>query len=165
MTPQTHPASARVVVLKPIREGFRAKHVVLATECKEDFRELCDDLEAEWLPATRTEQFMVEQMAVSQWKLTRLEIGEVSMYAQSLDGRLQLPILCKISTLQSRLEHSYFQAMRQLEHLQQVRRVRAAEQQRAAKAAVPDRPAGPEPVSSPRWQPTPAPAPAPAART
>jgi hypothetical protein len=157
--------SARARALKPIREGFRAKHVVLPNETQADFSELCDDLEDEWQPRTRTEQFMVEQMAVSQWKLTRLEIGEVSMYTQSLDGRLQLPILCKISALQSRLERSYFQAMRQLEHLQQVRRVRAAQEAQAAKVAREEAVKNqPEPIESNIWL-APTQAPQPAART
>jgi hypothetical protein len=149
--------------LRPIREGFRAKHVVLPSESKSEFSELCDDLEEEWQPQTRTEQFMVEQMAVSQWKLTRLEIGEVSLYAQELDGRAQLPLISKISALQARLERSYFQAMRQLEHLQAGRRVRAAQQEKAAQP-VPANHSYRE--SSTRQAPsTTAPAPIPVSRT
>jgi hypothetical protein len=154
--------------LKPIREGFRAKHVVLTSESQQDFSELCDDLEDEWQPQTRTEQFMVEQMAVSQWKLTRLEIGEVSLYTQELDGRAQLPLICKISALQSRLERSYFQAMRQLEHLQTSRRLRAAQQEKAARSAAAEAPSDQPRRESSAWQApksTPAPAPMLVSRT
>jgi hypothetical protein len=162
MSPQNYAPSGRAVVLKPIREGFRARQVVLPTENKQDFSELCDDLEDEWQPQTRTEQFMVEQMAVSQWKLTRLEIGEVSLYTQELDGRAQLPLVCKISALQARLERSYFQAMRQLEHLQTNRRLRAAQERQAAKSAHEVQVNHPEPMKSNTYQserPIPAPAP------
>jgi hypothetical protein len=108
---------------------------------------------------------MVEQMAVSQWKLTRLEIGEVSLYAQELDGRAQLPLICKISALQARLERSYFQAMRQLEHLQAGRRVRAALEQKAAKVALDQRPVNPPEPESIVWQAPVTLAPVPTART
>jgi hypothetical protein len=159
------PGSARARALKPIREGFRAKYVVLPSESRHEFSELCDDLEAEWQPQTRTEQFMVEQMAVSQWKLTRLEIGEVSLYAQELDGRAQLPLICKISALQARLERSYFQAMRQLEHMQASRRHRAALEQKAAKVALDQRPVNPPEPESIVWQAPVTLAPIPTART
>ena len=168
MAYQSYPAAgpARARALKPIREGFRARQVVLPTESKPDFYGLCDDLEDEWQPQTRTEQFMVEQMAVSQWKLTRLEIGEVSLYTQSLDGRAQLPLICKISALQARLERSYFQAMRQLEHLQTSRRLRAAQQRQAAREEPTTPPQ--EPINSMicrAQQTAPVTPPAPAART
>src|SRR5438132_5549018 len=69
------PEGKAAVRLNALRHGLRAHTVVLPGEKSEAFHQLCDDLEAEWQPQTRTEQLYVEQMAVSQWKLRRIEIG------------------------------------------------------------------------------------------
>src|SRR6266404_4653634 len=65
--PQT-PEGKAAVKLNALRHGLRARTVVLPGENSEDFQQLCDDLETEWNPASRSEQFYVEQMAISQWK-------------------------------------------------------------------------------------------------
>src|SRR6266545_2540541 len=102
------PEGKAAVRLNSLRHGFRARVVVLPGENREEFQKLCDDLEIEWRPQTRTEQFMVETMAVSQWKLARLERGEHSIYEQSVPARQQLPLIGTISQHQYRLERSYF---------------------------------------------------------
>src|SRR6266536_2282508 len=51
------------------------RRVVLPGESREEFQQLCDDLEVEWHPKTRTEEFSLEQMAVSQRKLRRTEVA------------------------------------------------------------------------------------------
>ena len=57
------------------RPASRTAHstVVLPGENPEDFQQLCDNRETEWQPQSRTEQFYIEQMAISQMKLTRIE--------------------------------------------------------------------------------------------
>src|ERR1700719_1142617 len=73
------------VSMNALRHGLRARTVVLPGEDPTEFHQLCDDLQVEWHPQSRTEQFYVEQMAVSQWKLTRMEVVEVNIFKDT-DG-------------------------------------------------------------------------------
>src|SRR5712692_9034722 len=68
-----------------------AHTVVLPGENTQDFQQLCDDLETEWNPQSRTGQFYVEQMAISQWKLTRIELAEKSIVTQEVAAKIQIP--------------------------------------------------------------------------
>ena len=49
--------------LNGLRHGLRARTVILPGENADDFHQLCEDLEAEWHPQSRTEHFYLEQMA------------------------------------------------------------------------------------------------------
>src|ERR1700756_3569238 len=81
------PEGKAAVRLNALRHGLRAHTVVLPGENPEQFQQLCDDLEAEWQPQTQTELLYVEQMAVSQWKLRRMEIGEASLLVQKFGAK------------------------------------------------------------------------------
>src|SRR6202051_5297830 len=85
------PEGKAAVSMNALRHGLRARSVVLPGEDREEFNELCDDLEVEWHPQSRTEQFYVEQMAVSQWKLIRMEVGEVAIFQDVEGAKSQLP--------------------------------------------------------------------------
>src|SRR5436190_24326419 len=121
--------------LDPLRNGFRARTVVLPDEYPSEFNQLCDDLEAEWQPQSRTEQFYLEQMAVSQWKLTRMEVAEQSIFEQTEGPKVQVPLLDRIWKCQCRLERSYAQAQRELQKLQSARREPAAAKRQPARPA------------------------------
>src|ERR1022692_4704268 len=110
-----------VFVLKFLRDGLRARAVVLPSENRGEFNELCDNLELEWRPQTRTEQFYLEQMAVSQWKLIRMETGEVDLFDRFGSTTSKLSELDRYSQCQSRLERSYVRAQHELERLQKPR--------------------------------------------
>ena len=118
--PQT-PEGKAAVKLNALRHGLRARTVVLPGENSEDFQQLCDDLETEWNPASRSEQFYVEQMAISQWKLTRIEVAEKSIVTQEAAAKIQIPLLERLWQSQCRLERSYARAQRELERLQKSR--------------------------------------------
>src|SRR5216684_4990795 len=90
------PEGKAVVSLNSLRHGLRARTVVLPGENRQEFHRLCDDLETEWQPHTRTEQFYLEQMAVSQWKLTRMEVGEADIFGQIAPGKSQLLVLDRL---------------------------------------------------------------------
>src|SRR5438128_10219859 len=81
-TGPTTPEGKAAVRLNALRHGLRARTVVLPGVRPEEFQQLCDDLEAEWQPESRTEQFYVEQMAISQWKLNRMQMAELSTFDQ-----------------------------------------------------------------------------------
>src|SRR6266403_4689437 len=112
------PEGKAAVKLNALRHGLRARTVVLPHENSEDFQQLCDDLETEWNPASRSEQFYVEQMAISQWKLTRIEVAEKSIVTQEAAAKIQIPLLERLWQSQCRLERSYARAQRELERLQ-----------------------------------------------
>src|SRR6266487_1973580 len=81
------PEGKAAVRLNALRHGLRARTVVLPGEQPEEFQQLCDDLEVGWRPKSRTEQFYVEQMAASQWKLNRMEMAERSVLDQVTDAK------------------------------------------------------------------------------
>src|ERR1700745_940240 len=116
------PEGKAAVRLNALRNGLRAHTVVLPGEKSEAFQQLCEDLEAEWQPETRTEQLYVEQMAVSQWKLRRMEIGEASLLVQKFGAKNQIPLLDRLWQAEARLERSFTRAQRELERLQKSRR-------------------------------------------
>ena len=116
------PEGKAAVSMNALRHGLRARTVVLLGENREEFNQLCDDLEVEWHPQSRTEQFYVEQMAVSQWKLTRMEVGEVAIFEDVAASTTKLPLLDRLWQAECRLERSYARAQRELERLQNSRR-------------------------------------------
>src|SRR5438132_6527520 len=121
------PEGKAAVRLNALRHGLRAHTVVLPDEKSEEFQQLCDDLEAEWQPQTRTEQLYVEQMAVSQWKLRRMEIGEASLLVQKFGAKNQIPLLDRLWQAEARMERSFTRAQRELERLQKLRSTHAAD--------------------------------------
>src|SRR6266478_7084028 len=122
------PEGKAAVRLNALRHGLRAHTVVLPGENPENFQQLCDDLAAEWQPQTRTEQLYVEQMAVSQWKLRRMEIAEASLLVQKFGAKNQIPLVDRLWQAESRLERSFTRAQRELERLQKSRREQPRDQ-------------------------------------
>ena len=86
------PRGGAVVRLQPLRQGLRARSVVVPGESQDDFNRLCDELEAEWRPQSRAEQFLLEQIAVSQWKLARLERDEAGLCGPGIDARERIAL-------------------------------------------------------------------------
>src|ERR1700680_837099 len=115
------PEGKAAVSMNALRHGLRARTVVLPGENREEFTQLCDDLEGEWNPQSRTEQFYVEQMAVSQWKLIRMEVSEVNLFKDNDSAKNQLPLLDRLWQAECRLERSYARGQRELLRLQNSR--------------------------------------------
>src|SRR5579864_6621474 len=103
--------------MNALRHGLRARSVLLPGENPDEFHQLCNDLEAEWRPQSRTEQFYVEQMAVSQWKLVRMEVVEVNVFKDT-DPKNQLSSLDRLWQAECRLERSFSRAQHELQRLQ-----------------------------------------------
>lgn len=133
-----------VVRLNALRYGLRARSILLPGENPEEYHQLCADLESGWQPQNRTEQLLVEQMAVAQWKLARLEVGERSIFAQTMPAEKQMALLDRFSTQRSRLERSFSKAAHDLEHFQKTRPARQAQQDPAPRPLAPE-PSGPRP--------------------
>ncbi len=115
------PEGKAAVRLNPLRHGLRARATLLPPENSEDFHQLCDDLEAEWQPQTRTEQLLLEQMAVSQWLLMRFALSEAGVFMNQMPVKDQFDLLERYAAQRARLERSFSKAMHDLEHLQQHR--------------------------------------------
>jgi hypothetical protein len=115
------PEGKAAVRLNALRHGMRARSILLPGENPEERDRLCADLENEWRPQNRTEQLLVEQMAVAQWKLARLEVGERSIYMQDIGAERQLALLDRFSVQRGRLERSFSRAMRELQDLRKTR--------------------------------------------
>ncbi len=143
------------VRLNALRHGLRARTILLPGENAGEFHRLCADLESDWNAQTRTEQLLVEQMAVAQWKLARLEVGERSIFTQDMPAGQQMALLDRFSTQRGRLERSFSKAMRELEHLQKSRPARAEqaaaarEPQLLAPCPLPPAPERPAAVAAP----------------
>src|SRR5256885_12959938 len=71
---------------------------------------------------SHTEQIYVEQMAVSQWKLRRMEIAEASLLVQKFGAKNQIPLVDRLWQAEARFERSFTRAQRELERLQKSRR-------------------------------------------
>ena len=112
------PEGKAAVSMNALRHGLRARSVLLPGEDRQEFTQLCDDLEVEWHPQSRTEQFYVEQMAVSQWKLCRMEVTEVNIFKDADSAKNQLSLLDRLWQAECRLERSYARAQRELQRLQ-----------------------------------------------
>jgi len=104
------PEGKAIVRLNSLRHGLRARTVVLPGESREEFNQLCDDLEAEWRPKSSSAQFYLEQMAISQWKLIRMEGSEANIFQEAPRGQASLPLLDRLWQAQCRLERSYARA-------------------------------------------------------
>jgi hypothetical protein len=158
------PEGKAAVSMNSLRHGLRARTVVLPGENREEFTQLCDDLEGEWQPQSRTEQFYLEQMAVSQWKLIRLEVGEVNIFKDPDSAKNQVPLLDRFWQAQCRLERSYARGQHELERLQKSRRDQAPQPEEAMPAPQPpdEAPSTAAAASSPAAPAAPAPATTPA---
>jgi hypothetical protein len=84
------PEGKAAVAGNAITHGLRAKKHLLYFERYADFNRICRDLTAEWLPSTPTEAALVEQMAIAQAKLVRLESNLSAAFYQSLLMRRRL---------------------------------------------------------------------------
>jgi hypothetical protein len=69
-SPRRIPAS-RAAAARNFKHGMLAQTVVLESESKPRFEELVDDLIAEHRPVTKSEQALVETMAVARWRQMR----------------------------------------------------------------------------------------------
>jgi len=128
------------VRMNALRHGMRARTVVLPGEDRQEFFRLCDTLQAEWQPLTSSELFYLEQMAISQWKLTRMEVGEADVYHEVTSAKTQVPLLDRLWKAQCRLERSYARAQRELERIQTHRANQAPQLDAVSEHAIPETP-------------------------
>jgi hypothetical protein len=134
------PEGKAAVSMNALRHGLRARSIVLPGENLDEFHQLCGDLEVEWQPQSRSEQFYLEQMAVSQWKLNRMEAGEANLCKEATISHSRVGLLDRLWQAQSRMERSYARAQHELERLQLSRR-RQTDDEGQSSTDVPQAPA------------------------
>ncbi len=132
-----------------LRHGLRARAVLLPGENAEEFHQLCADLESDWNAQTRTEQLLVEQMAVAQWKLARLEVGERSIFIKDMPAGQQMALLDRFSAQRGRLERSFSKAMHELQRLQREQNLAPRRQLSVLSGCGPQNPAPCPPAPAP----------------
>jgi hypothetical protein len=115
------PEGKAAVRLNALRHGLCARTAVLPAESAEEFQQLCADLETEWHPQGRTEQYLLEQMAVAQWKAARACNMEYNVWDQGALTESRMRTLEYVLKQQTRWERAYFKALRDLQTLQKLR--------------------------------------------
>src|SRR5580658_3855255 len=115
------PEGKAAVRLNALRHGLCARTAVLPAESAEEFQQLCADLETEWHPQGRTEQYLLEQMAVAQWKAARAARMEFLLYDKGNLSEANARWLEHVLKQQTRWERAYFKALRDLQSLQKLR--------------------------------------------
>ena len=112
------PEGKAAVRLNSLQHGLRAQTLILPGEYRQEFDRLVAAFAAEWQPQSLTASTYVEQMAIAQWKLRRLEVAETNLLSQALPAAVQIPLLDRLWQSQIRLERSFARAQRELEKLQ-----------------------------------------------
>src|SRR5580704_6260422 len=91
------PEGKAAVRLNALKHGLRARTVVGPGENADEFHQLCADLESDWQPRNRTEQALVEEMAVSHWKLARAEEAETRLMLQGPLNKDRMALIAQVS--------------------------------------------------------------------
>jgi hypothetical protein len=115
------PEGKAAVRLNALTYGLRARSLLIPGEDPEEYKQLWNDLVADWQPQNRTERLHLEQMSTSQWLLARVAFGENDIYQQDMPAETQSALLRSASTERTRLERSFTTAMRELKQLQKER--------------------------------------------
>jgi hypothetical protein len=176
------PEGRAAVRLNGVKHGLTAATLVLPGERESDFESLLDSFEAEHHPATPTEEALVRQMVMAQWRLRRLYHVEAACLSLRLDenaedpaeiyenlddaGRLAYVVdrsadtLTNLARHESRLERSFYKALQELRRLRADRPQKIANQSQSCDRTLPPGPDYPEipapvPVKSPPPQPLP----------
>jgi hypothetical protein len=107
--------------MNAVRHGLRARTVVLPRENQDDFDQIHAGLQGQYQPQTPSEQYLVDQAAIAQWKLVRLEVFEAACYDKDPSANACAAIFGRMTQFQCRLERSYFKAYQELERIKAAR--------------------------------------------
>jgi len=129
------PEGKAAVRLNALTYGLRARSTLIPGEDPEEYKQLWDELSAEWQPQTRTERLHLEQMATDQWLLARIAGAERQICETVLEFKDGLVLLNYASMLRVRLERSFTSALHELKQAQKERQARQRQQAQTAKAA------------------------------
>ena len=116
-TPQGKATSS----MNSLRHGLRASKIILPDEHQEDFDHIHDGLQNLYQPQDQAEQYILDQAAIAQWKLVRVEVLEADCYAKGLPLKERAAMVDRLTQVQGRLERAYFKAYKELERIKAAR--------------------------------------------
>jgi hypothetical protein len=124
--PRTSEGKAHVR-LNSLRHGLRSAALVLPTEDQQDFDHLIAGIEDEFQPQTASENTLIEQMAIAQWKILRVDRAQNAILLQDPTGLDHISALDRLGQHEARLQRSWFRAYKELDRLRRLRRKEASQ--------------------------------------
>src|SRR6202049_3824405 len=135
------PEGRAAVRLNGVKHGLTAETIVLKGESETDFTNMLESFEAEHDPPSPTEEALVVQLALANWRLRRLYHQEAGFYTCQLQslvgmqkdlnlddaGRMGHAAAWSESTLtlfnrqEGRLERTFYRALHELQRLRKER--------------------------------------------
>jgi hypothetical protein len=120
-TGPTTPEGKAISSRNATKHGLCAK--ILTGSDLEQLNDLRASLHAEWEPATTTEELLLEQMAVSQWRLDRaLELELKALEVNALDGNFDPAALPLALRYRTSAERSFYKSLAELQRLRTTKR-------------------------------------------
>ena len=145
------PEGKAAIRFNALTYGLRIRSTILEDENAADYSQLWNELEADWLPQTRTERCYLETLVTSQWLLKRVAESERRIYDGMAFSEKQLVMLAYVAKQRAQLERSFRTAIADMKQSQRERSQQQARQpqpaQTAQPASAPVHPsAGPQPT-------------------
>ena len=140
------PEGRAAVRLNGVKHGLTAETIVLKGESQADFTNMLESFETEHAPTTPTEEALVVQLTLANWRLRRLYHQEAGFYTSKLKilasiqkdlnlddaGRMGHAAGWSESTLglfnrqEARLERTFYRALHELQRLRKEREANLA---------------------------------------
>jgi hypothetical protein len=140
------PEGRAAVRLNGVKHGLTAETIVLKGESEADFTGMLESFEAEHAPTTPTEEALVVQLALANWRLRRLYHQEAGFYTCQLQslvgmqkdlnlddaGRMGHAAAWSETTLglfsrqEGRLERTFYRALHEIQRLRKEREANLA---------------------------------------
>jgi hypothetical protein len=140
------PEGRAAVRLNGVKHGLTAETIVLKGESQADFTGMLDSFEAEHAPTTPTEEALVVQLALANWRLRRLYHQEAGFYTYQIKSLADIGKDLKLDdagqmaraagwgekTLglfnrqEGRLERTFYRALHELQRLRKEREANLA---------------------------------------
>ena len=103
------PEGRAAVRLNGVKHGLQAETLILPGEQQSDFTDLLQTFEAEYQPATPIAETHVRELAMSTWRLNRLDLTEAAICAAGPSA------MAYVSRIQTRLEGLFYRGLRALQ--------------------------------------------------
>jgi len=100
--------------INAVRHGLRTRTVVLPDQNREDFDEILVGLQDQYQPQNASEQHLVDQAAIAQWKLVRAEAYEARAFAKDCSIEAGDAMFRHMTLVAGRLERVCFNACKEL---------------------------------------------------
>jgi hypothetical protein len=116
--------------------GLRAESAVIPGEDQTKFDQHLERLSAAWMPQDDFEKSLVEQIAVDQWKLARLDRSEAKVHDPSVPFDAFALAIHRVYLTQTRLERSVSATIADLDRYRKIRIEREVERTADSKVEI-----------------------------